>query len=180
MRDLRLFARSARRLASVACPLLLAALIVGPLLAGCDQSGSAGSTTGAALAASPQGRIAVADQGSDSLSVIDIATDRVIASPKTGSQPHHVVASVDGKELWTSLYKENYLQVFDAVTLQPLATVDVGAPSDDLTFSPDGSRLYVSLGTTDAVAGVDPVARKLITTVGVGHIPHGVRVRPDG
>src|SRR6478672_10682006 len=115
-------------------------LIAGLALAGCDSGGGgAASPTPAAPAGSPQGRIVTADQGSDSLSVIDVATDKVVATIKTGSQPHHVVPGPDGKTLWATLYKENHLQVFDATTLQQIATVEIGAPSDDLTFSPDGS-----------------------------------------
>jgi YVTN family beta-propeller protein len=151
------------------------------LLAGCDAGGGGAATaTPAPVASSPRGRIVTANQGADSLSVIDVATDTVIATVKTGSQPHHVVPSLDGKTLWVTLYKENRLQVFDATTLQEVASIDVGAPSDDLTFSPDGSRLYASLGTTDAVAVVDAATRQLVTKVGVGRTPHGVKVRPDG
>jgi YVTN family beta-propeller protein len=148
-------------------------------LAGCGAGGGA-PPTGATTASYPQGRIITADQGGDTLSVIDVATDKVVATVPTGSQPHHVLASPDGKTLWVTLYKENRLQVFDAATLQPLADVDVGGANDDLAFSPDGKRLYVSMGAANQVAVVDTAARKLLTTVGVGRTPHGVRVRPDG
>src|SRR5215204_4210621 len=160
---------------------LLMCSIAAVLLAGCDGGAGGSATPTAAPAASyPQGRIITADQGGDTLSVIDVATDKVVATVKTGSQPHHVLASPDSKTLWVTLYKENRLQVFDAATLQPLGDVDVGASNDDLAFSPDGTRLYVSLGTSDKVAVVDTAARKLLTTVAVGRTPHGVRVRPDG
>lgn len=151
------------------------------LLAACDSgSGGSAATPTPLTTSSPQGRIVIADQGGDALSVIDVATDTLIATVKTGAQPHHVVPSADGKELWVTLYKENRLQVFDSTTLQEVASVDVGASSDDLTFSPDGSRLYASLGSSDTVAVVDAAAHKLLTTIGVGRTPHGVKVRPDG
>lgn len=112
--------------------------------------------------------------------MIDVATDKVVATVKTGSQPHYVLAGPDGKTLWVTFYKENRLQVFDAATLQPVGDVDVGGANDELAFSPDEARLYVSRGSNDQVAVVDTTARKLLTTVSVGRTPHGVQVRPDG
>jgi YVTN family beta-propeller protein len=128
----------------------------------------------------PQGRILTANQAADSISLIDVATNNAYGTVTTGQQPHHVLATPDGKEFWVTLYGENRLQVFDSQTLQPLASVDVGASNDDLAFDPQGKRLYVSLGKTDGVAVVDVAARKLLQTVPVGKTPHGVRVSPDG
>ncbi|HET6261232.1 MAG TPA: beta-propeller fold lactonase family protein [Chloroflexia bacterium] len=128
----------------------------------------------------PDGRVVTADQASNTLTLIDVATNEVYGIIKTGQQPHHVVASPDGKELWVSLYGEHRLQVFDAVTLAELASVDVEASNDDLVFDPSGKMLYVSLGSTDAVAVVDVAARKMVKTVKVGKTPHGVRTSPDG
>jgi YVTN family beta-propeller protein len=130
--------------------------------------------------ATPEGRVVTADQASNTLSLIDVATNEVYGTIKTGSQPHHVVASPDGKELWVSLYGENRLQVFDAGTLDEVASVDVGGSNDDLVFDPAGKRVYVSLGSADAVAVVDVGARKLVKTVKVERTPHGVRTSPDG
>jgi YVTN family beta-propeller protein len=156
--------------------ILLACCLVLPVLAGCGL-GAGGQ--GTALPASPQGRMAIVNQDSNTLSVIDVATDKVIATVPTGAQPHHVLAAPDGRELWVTLYKENRLQVFDTATLQELASVDVGAPTDDLTFSSDGARLYTSSGSTNAIVVVDRAARKVLGNVPVGRTPHGVKVRPD-
>lgn len=128
----------------------------------------------------PEGRIVTADQASNTLTMIDVATNEVYGTVKTGQQPHHVVASPDGKELWVSLYGETRLQVFDAASLNEIASVDVSASNDDLVFDPSGKMLYVSMGSTDSVAVVDVAARKLVKTVKVGKTPHGVRTSPDG
>jgi YVTN family beta-propeller protein len=130
--------------------------------------------------ATPDGRIMTADQGANTVSVIDVATNEVYATIPTGQAPHHVVSSPDGREIWVTLYKENHLQVFDAKTLKELGQVDVGGPSDDLTFAPDGKRLYASMGADNMVAVIVPAARKLVSKVGVGQTPHGVMVRPEG
>jgi YVTN family beta-propeller protein len=156
--------------------LMVVLLGVGALLAGCGEQ----SASGAADHPTPQGRIFTANQGANSLSAIDVATNAAYATVPTGDSPHHVVASPDAKELWVTLYKANHLQVFDAATLKEIGQVDVGGPSDDLAFAPDGKRLYVSMGQDNQLAVIDTAARKLVTKVGVGQTPHGVKVRPDG
>src|SRR5919202_1811126 len=119
-------------------------------LAGCESSGAAqsdGSEPAANVALrdhpTPQGRILTANQGANSISLIDVATDVAYGTIPTGQQPHHVLATPDGKEFWVSLYKENRVQVFDSRTLgfgsaSQVASVDVGGSNDDLAFDPAG------------------------------------------
>ena len=160
---------------------LIMALVPVLLVTAC---GGARQETAAEVAArtfpTPLGRVLTANQAANTVTLIDVATNTAYASIPTGQQPHHVVATPDGREFWVTLYGENRLQVFDASTLKEVASVDVGASNDDLTFDPEGKMLYVSLGKSDAVAIVDVLARKLVTTVRVGRAPHGVKVTPDG
>ncbi len=155
---------------------VLLGLLLG--LAACD-GGAAGPATPAAHT-NPDGRIMTADQGANTVSVIDVATNSVIGTVPTGASPHHVVGTPDGREFWVTLFKENRMQVFDSATLKEIGSVDLGGSSDDLTFAPDGKRLYASMGQANMVAVIDPVARKLLTKIAVGRIPHGIKVRPDG
>ncbi len=153
------------------------------MLAACGDSGAAQQTAGQAAVEglpTPDGRILTANQASNTVSLIDVATDTAYGTVGTGLQPHHVVGTPDGKQFWVSLYGENRVQAFDATTLKEIGSVDVGAVNDDLSFSPDGTRLYVSLGKNDAVAVVDVANMKLLQTVPVGKVPHGVKVSPDG
>jgi len=157
-------------------------LLAAPVLAACgdETHEPTAAQVSVQTQSTPQGRILTANQASNTVSLIDVATDTAYGTVATGSQPHHVLGTPDGKEFWVTLYGENRLQVFDPVSLKEVASVDVGAPNDDLNFSPDGTRVYVSLGTTDALAVVDVPNRKLLQTVPVGKTPHGVRVTPDG
>ena len=158
---------------------VVAALL--PMFAACgDTGGEPAAKSAVETLPTPQGRILTANQASNTISIIDVATDTAYGTVGTGQQPHHVVGTPDGKEFWVSLYGENRVQVFDAVTLKEIASVDVGAVNDDLTFDPDGKRIYVSLGKNDAVAVVDVADKKLLQTVPVGKAPHGVKVTPDG
>jgi YVTN family beta-propeller protein len=122
-------------------------LLAAPLLAACGDDTHEPSAAQVAVQTqdTPDGRILTANQASNNVSLIDVATDTAYGIVATGSQPHHVLSTPDGKEFWVTLYGENRVQVFDPATLKEVASVDVGAPNDDLTFSPDGQRVYVSL-----------------------------------
>lgn len=157
----------------------LLALATSTLLAACGDAPTPGAPATPA-ATYPQGRVVVANQNGDVLTVIDVATNLGVAIVPTGKLPHHVLSTPDGKELWVTLYGENRLQVFDANTLKEIASVDVGSPNDDLIFSPSGDRLYVSLGQKDEVKTIDTAKRSVLGTVKVGKTPHGLRVTPDG
>jgi YVTN family beta-propeller protein len=152
-------------------------LVLALILSAC---GAPSEPSASQSVASPEGRILTVNQAANTLTVVDVATDRTFGSVATGQQPHHVAATPDGKEFWVTLYGENRLQVFDAASLKEIASVDVGAVNDDLMFDPEGKRLYVSLGNDNSVAVVDVPARKLLQTVPVGRTPHGLRVTPDG
>src|SRR5947209_10928238 len=156
---------------------LLLALLAG-LASGCDSS--VASSESAAKSAirdfpTPQGRIVTANQGANSVSLIDVATDRAYGTVPTGEQPHHVVGTPDGKECWVTLYKEKRLQAFDAKSLKEVASIDVGASNDDITFDPAGKRAYISLGNHNSVAVVDTALKKVLQKVKVGSVPHGVK-----
>ena len=75
-------------------------LIASVLMAGCE--GSVASSESASKSAlrdfpTPQGRILTANQGANSVSLIDVATDTAYGTIPTGQQPHHVLATPDGK-----------------------------------------------------------------------------------
>lgn len=143
------------------------------IFTGCGDSGAVGPKY-------PQGRIVTANQDANTLSVIDVATNTVSSPVPTGTKPHHVLATPNGKELWVTLYGETRLQVFSVETMTETASVDVGSPNDDLVFNPSGDRVYVSMGQKNEVAIIDVAKRMLLSTIKVGKTPHGLRVTPDG
>ncbi len=130
--------------------------------------------------ATPQGRVYVADQLADKVSVIDVATNQAYTSIGTGQQPHHVAVNPANTELWVTLYGETWMQVFALSDHHEIAKVDLADRSDDLAFTPDGKLLFTSLGTGSKVAVVDAASHKLLQKIAVGNTPHGIRVRPDG
>ncbi len=150
-----------------------------PCAAGPDASQLA-SRAAAAIHYTPQGRVFVADQLGDTVSVIDVASNQRFNAISTGRGPHHVAVSPDNRELWVTLYGEKFLQVFCVSNGAPLAKIASDGQTDDLAFTPDGKYVFVSMGQDNKLLAVEASSYKVIEKIAVGKVPHGVRVRPDG
>lgn len=154
----------------------------------------------AAPAAVPS-KVYVADEGSDSVSVIDVARLERVAVVPVGESPHNVQVSPDGTLAWvtndgargTSATHENMsggehadmkdqgeVWAIDTSTDTVVAKVPVGKHPAHVVVSPDGREAFVTNGGEDSVSVVDVGARKVVARVPVGAYPHGLRMSPDG
>ena len=152
------------------------------------------------VAANPTtNRVYVANHGSKNVSVIDGATNSVIAMIKVGTRPRGVAVDPSTNRVFVSNETSNTVSVIDGATNSLITTVPVGnGPSgvgvDDITH-----RVYVTnLGTSISVgntvsvidetpAGADEHNVIAIVTVGTGpssvgvnHTTHRVYVSNNG
>lgn len=87
-------------------------------------------------------RVYVPNAGSDTVSVIDPTTFRVIDTFHVGHQPQHVVPSHDLRTLWVNNDLGDSLTPIDPRTGRPGAVVPVADPYN-LYFTPDGLHAVV-------------------------------------
>ncbi|MFJ3308187.1 YncE family protein [Streptomyces sp. NPDC086549] len=87
-------------------------------------------------------RVYVPNTNSDTVSVIDPATYRVVETIPVGRQPQHVVPSWDLKTLWVNNDRGNTLTPIDPRTGKAGKTVSVHDPYN-LYFTPDGKYAVV-------------------------------------
>ncbi|MEU6012762.1 hypothetical protein ABZ826_01505 [Streptomyces sp. NPDC047515] len=87
-------------------------------------------------------RVYVPNTNSDTVSVIDPATYKVIKTIKVGRQPQHVVPSWDLKTLWVNNDIGDSLTAVDPATGKKGRTVPVSDPYN-LYFTPDGKYAVV-------------------------------------
>jgi YVTN family beta-propeller protein len=149
-------------------------------------------------------KVYVANEGSDTVSVLDATSYKTLANVRVGNMPHNVQVSPDGKFAWVTnngeldqmtdvsvhkgmapgsheaMAKPGEVWVIDTNTNAVVAKVPVGMHPAHVVVSPDGHHAYVTNGGDNTVSVIDTSARILVATVPVGQFPHGLRVSPDG
>jgi YVTN family beta-propeller protein len=87
----------------------------------------------------------ITNSGSSTVSVIDTATNKVIATIPVGKSPGGVVVSPDGSKVYAANNGSNSVSVIATATNTVIATIRVLANPLGVAVSPDGSKVYVAL-----------------------------------
>ncbi|MBE4739100.1 beta-N-acetylglucosaminidase domain-containing protein [Streptomyces caniscabiei] len=149
---------------------------------------SSGRSTEIAVGANPgevvtsaDGRTAyAANQGSNSVSVIDVTSGEVTATVAVGRVPAGLALTPDGDTLWVANYTDGTVQPVDTGTLRAGATVAVGSGPENMAITPDGRTLYVANIHDNTVSPVDLGTRRAGAAIPVGPRPFNVVAAPDG
>lgn len=141
------------------------ATLMDSLVLGRSDTATPGSRYPAGLALSPDGRtLYVAENLSDSLAVIDVASHQVRQRLGVGSYPYAVVAGPDG-HVYVSAWGSGTVAAFRALTDGRLSgehALDAGRHPSALLLNREGTRLYVASASTDRVAVVDARAGRVV------------------
>jgi YVTN family beta-propeller protein len=137
------------------------------------------STHPTAQAPSPGGTLVVANQGDHTLLLLDLATQKQIASVEVGVNGHEVVISADEKFAYVPIYGNSGVgkpgtdgRTIDVVDLRAhslAGTIDLGKPVRPhcARFAPD-DILYVSAELSNALYAIDPETRKVVAEIPTG------------
>ncbi len=87
-------------------------------------------------------RVYVPNEADDTISVIDVASLRVVATLRTGRIPEHLTPDWDMSRLYVSNYASPFLTVVDPRTEATVSPITASSPYN-LYFSPDGSTAIV-------------------------------------
>jgi YVTN family beta-propeller protein len=87
--------------------------------------------------------LAVVSIGSNSVSFIDTATNKVKHVSYVGRSPHEAFFTPDGREVWVSVRGEDYIQVLDGKSYEATRRIKVPNGPGMTIFSPDGKYGYV-------------------------------------
>src|ERR1700747_2154522 len=104
-------------------------------------------TVSFSLAAAQQSklRIVQTNNAGDSLSIIDPATNKVVAEIKGIEAAHGVTAANDGSRISVSEEADRTLVVVDGKTLQVIKKIPLSGVPNLIAPTPDGRRLYVGI-----------------------------------
>jgi len=143
-------------------------------------------TTGVLLAlfapaAVAQVRIVQTNSQGDTISLIDPATNHVVAEVKGVPINHGAAASPDGSRLYFSSEAEQTLHVVDGATLQQTKKIPLSGRPNNISISPDGRRVYVGIvSSPGAVDVIDTASLERVKSIPTRGGIHNVYVTPDG
>ncbi|HET6183761.1 MAG TPA: PQQ-binding-like beta-propeller repeat protein [Acetobacteraceae bacterium] len=122
------------------------------------------------------GKLLVADMGTDYLAELDPADGKVLRHVVTGRGAHNLFLSPDGKVLWVNNRVAGTTEELRADTLTPIRSFQISGGPDDLAFASDG-KVWITRRFAESVAVLDP-ATGAITDIPVGRSPHGIFLNP--
>ena len=123
------------------------------------------------------GRVLVANMGSDHFAVVDPVDGRVERRVRTGRGAHQLFLSPDGRIIYVNNRVDGTTVAVDARTLQPGRVYKVPGGPDCIDFAPDG-KLWITQRFAQKVAVLDP-ATGALSTIPVGRSPHGIFLTTD-
>jgi YVTN family beta-propeller protein len=124
------------------------------------------------------GKVLVADMGTDYVAVVDPADGHVTERIHTGKGAHNLFVSPDHKVIWVNNRVGGTTTSLDASTLAPIRSYAIAGGPDDIAFAPDG-KLWITRRFAEKVAVLDPKTGEY-ETVDVGRSPHGLFLSPKG
>ena len=117
---------------------------------------------------------------SDNVSVINTATNAVVATIAVGNQPYGVSTSPDGSRVYVTNFGSDNVSVINTATNTVMANIPVGYNSFGVSTSPDGSRVYVANPGSNYLSVINTATNTVVATIAVGNFPIGVSTSPDG
>ena len=122
----------------------------------------------------------ITNQNSNNVSVIDTATNTVVATIPVGSGPVGVAVNPSGTRLYVTNRGSGNISVIDTSTNAVVATIPVGSGPVGVAVNPSGTRLYAANFSSNTVSVIDTSTNAVVATIPVGSAPNDVAVNPSG
>lgn len=125
--------------------------------------------------------LAVVSIASNSVTLIDTATNRVKHTTYVGRSPHEAFFTQDGSEIWVTVRGEDYVAVLDGTTYAEKTRIKVPNGPGMTIFSPDGRYGYVCSSFTPETVVVATETREIVGRVKqVSPFCPNIAASPDG
>lgn len=106
--------------------------------------------------------LAVVSVGSNSVTLIDTATNKIKGVVYLGRSPHEPFFAPNGRELWVTVRGENYVSVIDPARMQETRRIELANGPGMTMFAPDGKYAFVCSSFTPELAVIDVASHKVI------------------
>ena len=131
------------------------------------------------MAILPDGRkLYAVDKQNNSLSVFDLAQERLIKIVPVGIDPRGVAVSPDGKIVCVA--NHDTLSIIQVSTDSVVATIQVAPSPNAIIFSPDSKNAYVIHPSEGSLSLVDVEGKAVVDTLAVGTSPQLGVLTADG
>jgi YVTN family beta-propeller protein len=118
------------------------------------------------LGYSPDGKtLAVVSIASNSVALIDTATNKVKRIVYVGRSPHEAFFTLDGREMWVSVRGEDYISVIDPVKGAEVRRITLANGPGMTMFGPDGRYAFVCSSLSPELAVIEAATHQVIKRV---------------
>src|SRR5437870_11418343 len=110
--------------------------------------------------------LAVVSVGSNAVTLIDTATNKIKGKVYVGRAPHEAFFTPNGRELWVTVRGEDYVSVIDPVQMKETGRIKMANGPGMTMFGPDGRYAFLCSRFTAELAVIDvqlPRITKLLT-----------------
>lgn len=120
----------------------------------------------------------VCHPATDSVSVVDVSTNAIVATFAVGTTPSGIAVSPHGSLVYVANFGEDTVSVVDGSTVT--ATLPVGSCPQGLAVTPDGNWLFVANTADSVVSIIDTSVPSVVGTIPVAYGPRGAIASADG
>ncbi|HVO58123.1 MAG TPA: YncE family protein [Dongiaceae bacterium] len=118
------------------------------------------------LGYSPDSRtLAVVSIASNSVTLIDTATNKVKGTIYVGRSPHEAFFTKDGRELWVTVRGENYVSVIDPIQMKETRRIEMANGPGMTMFGTDGKYAFVCSSFTPELTVVDRTTHEILKRI---------------
>ncbi|HKU64727.1 MAG TPA: hypothetical protein VJQ06_06700 [Rhizomicrobium sp.] len=121
----------------------------------------------------------VGNSQGDDITIIDLATQKVISTLKVGALVHGICAQGDGRKAFVTIESNNTLQVLDTKTNTIAETIQLPGRPNECAVTADGHYVVVPLlAPANSAVIIDLTSKKIVKTLALRH-PHNC-FTPEG
>jgi YVTN family beta-propeller protein len=107
--------------------------------------------------------LAVVSVGSNSVTLIDTATNKVKGTVYVGRSPHEAFFTPNGRELWVTVRGEDYVSVIDPNLMKEIRRIKMASGPGMTMFGPDGRYGFVCSSFSAELTVVDTGSHEIVT-----------------
>jgi len=124
-----------------------------------------------AVTATAQNLLYVGNSRGDDVSIVDLATLKVVGDIKLGDRIHGVTVQPDGKRLFVTVESDHTLRIVDTASRQQVGSVKVSGRPNQVAVTPDGKYAIVPIRDGNKVDIVDVPKQKVVKSLPINE-PH--------